>query len=193
LRTFKYLLALACVAVLTACATNQFSKTQVASEGITLRNSRVFVYSFLDVRDVEFGPNMLLEFDRQLVQAFQNSDTTSTFMRFRDSDIGKYFVLTNSTVRVPTKEIIERNAERERTLGTEYRLIIFPVKLTRAGAWVHYDVRWELVNAKTGLAVWSTTSQGRHLNAWKNDEEPVARAKTIVDGIITEMRNSKLF
>jgi hypothetical protein len=192
MNSFKRAFLIVCTLALAACATNQFSKTQAPVAGITLKNPKIFIYSFLDIRDAEFGPNMLKEFDTQLVNTLKQADATAKVLRFKDSEPGKYFAITSGGVQVPIRETIERNLENERSMGAEYRLIIFPSKITLSGAWRIYDVKWDLFSVKTGTIVWSTTSQGKHMNAWKNDEEPTARAKTIVDGIIGEMIGSKL-
>ncbi len=174
------------------CASNQFSGTRTVAAGSTLANARLQVYSFLDLRDVEFGPNMLGEVDRQLADALAQSSVAVQILRFKNSEPGKYFSSTNSGVRVPVRETIESNSAAERSFAATHRLIIFPSKMTLSGAWKFYDVRWELLEAGTGKLLWTTTSQGKHLNAWKNDEDPQARAKTIVDGVIAELRSSKL-
>jgi hypothetical protein len=95
-------------------------------------------------------------------------------------------------MQVPVRETIVGNKTAEESMASEYRLVIFPSKLTLAGSWKIYDIRWDLMDIKNGKIVWTTTSQGRHMNAWKGDEDPASRAKTIVDGIVAEMRKSSL-
>ncbi|MEP6875213.1 MAG: hypothetical protein ABI887_12685 [Burkholderiales bacterium] len=182
----------ASILALTGCATNQFSQTQTRVEGSSLRNTSVYVYSFLDIRDVEFGPQMLGAFDRQFIKALAGSQVKASVLHFKDSDPGKYYSATNASMQIPVRETIVSNVPNERQAGADYRLVIFPSKMTLSGAWKFYDVRWDLVNVKNGQTVWTTSSQGKHLNAWKNDEDPEARAKTIVDGIVAEMRKSSL-
>ncbi|HZY17520.1 MAG TPA: hypothetical protein VFE82_03515 [Ramlibacter sp.] len=184
-------LVLLSVLSLTACATNQFTGTQVASSGVSLKNARLQVYSFLDIRDVEFGPQMLNEVDRQLAAALSAESVQVRTLRFKESEPGKYFSSTNAGVRVPVGETISSNRVEEREFPADLRLIVFPSKMTLSGAWKFYDVRWELQDVNTGRIVWTTTSHGKHLNAWKNDENPEERAKTIVDGIMNEFRGSK--
>ncbi len=183
---------LAISALASACASNQFAGTKATSSGIDIRNTRLQVYSFLDLRDAEFGPNMLAEFDKQFAAALAASSVTVSTLRFKNSQPGRYFATTSGGVSVPVRDTIESNASEERAFGASYRLIIFPSKMTLSGAWKFYDVRWDLVDTRTGRIVWTTTSQGKHINAWKNDEDPAARAKTIVDGIVGELKSSKL-
>jgi hypothetical protein len=188
-RTFTLL---ACLAIVSACATNQFSGTKSLAEGVTLKNSRLYVYSFLDIRDTQFGPNLLTEFDAQLTRELSSAAVTAKVLRFKESETGRYATISNSQMTVPIKDTIKNNAENERALGADFRLIIFPSQMTLSGAWTIYDVRWDLYETKTGKLVWATTSHGKHMNAWKRDEEPQSRAKTIVDGIMAELKNSNL-
>jgi hypothetical protein len=180
------------IVALTSCASNQFSKTQTRVEGSSLRNSSVYVYSFLDIRDSEFGPQMLAAFDRQLVAALAASQVKASVLRFKESDTGRYYSASNASMQIPVRETIVSNVPKEREASADYRLVIFPSKMTLSGAWKFYDVRWDVISVKNGQTVWTTSSQGKHLNAWKNDEDPEARAKTIVDGIVAEMRKSNL-
>lgn len=188
----KPLLAAACVALLSACASNEFLQTKTHVDGLSLKNTKLYIYSFLDVRTGELGPNLLNEFDRQLAQQLAKSGITTKVLRFKDSEPGKQYSFTSTGMQIPVRETIVQNAANEREMGADYRLIIFPSHLTVAGAWRHYDVRWDLLNARTGKVVWSTQSKGKHMNAWKQDEDPETRAKTIVDGIVGEMQKSNL-
>lgn len=178
--------------ILTGCATNEFAPSKTYAEGLSLKDSRLYIYSFLDIRDVEFGPTMLAEFDKQFTQELQTAGTSAKVLRFKSSGPGRYFSFTNSGVQIPVRDVITQNANDEKAMGAQYRLIIFPSKMTLSGAWKFYDVRWEIVDIRTDKVVWATTSRGKHLNAWRNDEDPGPRAKTIVNGIVEEMRKSKL-
>ena len=180
------------VSLLSACATNQFSSTAPVVDGVALKNSRLFVYSFLDLRDAEFGPGMLAEFDAQLIRELAKAMVTAKVLRFKNSEVGQYYATTNGGMSIPIGQTIGGNVREEQSLGADYRLIIFPSKMTLSGAWKFYDVRWDLIDIKTGKRIWTTTSQGKHLNMWRNDEDPQARAKTIVDGIVAEFQKSKL-
>lgn len=190
---FRRTLLLASLASLvSACATNQFSPAVPVTDGMTLSNSNLYVYSFLDIRDAEFGPTMLAEIDTQLVRELAKATVTAKVLRFKKSKVGEYYGTTNGGLSVPVAQTIQSNAEEERALGADYRLIIFPSQMTRSGSWKLYDIRWELIDIKTSKRVWVTTSHGKHLNLWKNDEDPQARAKTIVDGVMAEFQKSNL-
>jgi hypothetical protein len=186
----SFLIAL--TSLVSACATNQFSSTAPLGEDVSLKNSRLYVYSFLDLRDAELGANMLAEIDAQLIREFAKAGVTVKVLRFKNSEVGRYYATTNGGMSVPIGQTISSNSQEEQSLGAEYRLVIFPSKMTLSGAWRFYDVRWELMDVKTNKRLWTTTSQGKHLNMWKNDEDPQARANTIVNGIMAELQKSKL-
>ncbi len=187
-RALVFALALA----LGGCASNSFAPSARADAGASLRGKKVFIYSFLDLRDAEFGPTMLAEIDAQLTAALGKSGAAARVLRFKDSDVGRSFAATSGGMTVPIGQTILSNGTEERGFGTDYRLVIFPSKMTLSGAWKYYDIRWEVFDAASGRRVWLGTSQGRHLTMWKNDEDPAARAKTIVDGAVAELGKSGL-
>ena len=188
----RRLFLLALPGLLGACASNQFMAASPVPNGMTLAKSRIYVYSFMDVRDSEFGPTMLAEIDSQLVAELAKASVTARVLRFKDSEAGKYYSTTNSGMSVPTGQTIVGNLANEKSLAANYRLVIFPSDMRIVGAWKYYQVRWELFDVTTNKQVWLATSQGKHLTFVKNDEDPQARAKTIVDGFIGELRKYRL-
>lgn len=181
-----------CVLALSACATNDFSRATLHMPGTEIKKHSVYIYSFLDIREAELGPNLLAEFDKQFIEELQKAEITAVILRFKESEAGRYYALTNTGLQVPVNETISKNEHHEKASGAAYRLIVFPSKMTVSGGWKYYDIRWDLIDVKTGKVVWSAVSRGKHTNAWRPDENPVERAKTIVDGAIFEMRKSNL-
>jgi hypothetical protein len=142
---------------------------------------------------------MLMEFNRQLPAALEKRGVKSKVLPFKASELGRSFSMTEYTsgangsgINIPIKRTISLNAPDEKLLGAEYRLIVFPSQMTISGVWQFYDVRWDLVEVKTGRIFWTTTSHGKHLVGWKNDEQPEARAKTIVTSVLAEFGKSNL-
>lgn len=183
---------IAMAATLVGCATNEFKTVASPTNGPSIRSSKVYAYSFLDLRDSELGSTMLSQIDSQLTQSLASASVSLKVLRFKDSDIGRSYATTNSGMSVPVRQTIESNISEEKAYGAEYRLVIFPSKITLSGAWKFYDIRWDLIDVKTGNRVWSSSSQGKHLTMWKNDEDPEGRAKVIVDGVIAEFKKSGL-
>lgn len=162
------------------------------ANGLSIRGSKVYAYSFLDLRDAELGADMLSQIDAQLTQSLASANVAMKVLRFKDSEPGRSFATTSGGMSVPVRQTIDSNLSEEKAQGTDYRLVVFPSKITLSGAWKFYDIRWDLIDVRTGRAVWSSASQGKHLTMWKNDEDPEARAKVIVDGVVAEFKKSGL-
>lgn len=178
--------------ILMGCVTNEFKSTTTAADGISLRGSKVYVYSFLDLRDSDLGETMVNQINMQLTRELSNSGVSMKVLNFKDSEPGRSFATTNTGLSVPVRQTIESNISEEKAQGTDYRLLIFPSKMHLSGAWKFYDIRWELIDARTERPVWSSTSKGKHLTMWKNDEDPEGRAKIIVDGVVSEFKKNGL-
>ncbi|HTX50053.1 MAG TPA: hypothetical protein VME40_11770 [Caulobacteraceae bacterium] len=166
-----------------------------------LVGSSVYIYSFLDVRETEFSPEVLSEIDQQLVAGLKASGTTSTVLRFKDSLTGaSYAQLTMMPARgrssgsdlVPVAETIRSNQDAERAFNAKYRLIEFPSNFEVIGAWRYYTIRWILIDCSTNRSIWSYAYSGRNMIWLSNGERADSRGKTIVDALLTALRNGKL-
>ena len=177
---------------LAACASNNFAPATRVADGVTLKGARLQIYSFLDVREVELGPHMLDELDKQVVAALAKEGTTAQVLRFRQTETGRYFTASNTGMSIPVRQTIVGNLADEQAFGADYRMVVFPSNLRLSGAWHFYDIEWEIRDARTGKVVWSTVSHGKHMNAVKNDEDPAERAGNFVRGFIEGLRASKL-
>jgi hypothetical protein len=113
-------------------------------------------------------------------------------LRFKETELGRYFQTSNTGMQIPVRRTIEGSGALELAYGAQFRLIVFPSRMTLNGAWRHYDVSWEIFDTKTGKRVWSTVSNGKHTNAWRDDEDPQQRAKTVVDGLVAALKSSGL-
>ncbi len=49
-----------------------------------------------------------------------------------------------------------------------------------------------LEDTRTNRIVWSTVARGKHTNIGSPDEDPVARARLVVEGLIRQMDESGL-
>ncbi|MBB6342983.1 hypothetical protein HNP49_003171 [Pseudomonas fluvialis] len=188
----KTLVILIMSLVISACSTSHFAVKPSDAEGVSLKGTELYVYSFLDVRESFFGPNLLLEFSKQLSSNLNNLGVSTKISSFKETEVGKYYINTNADTVIPAQQAIAKNESIEKLYDTENRLIIFPSKMTINQAVISYEIRWELVDAKTGKIIWSTMSEGLHMNAWVPDEDPQPRAKKIVDAIITEMQRNRM-
>ncbi|NHZ34027.1 hypothetical protein [Massilia rubra] len=188
-RLFCVVFALA----LSACASTEVPKAELAVPGFVLSGSSVYIYSFLDVRDSTFGQKLLAEFDAQFAAALKGAAVTSTVLRFRDSEHGGYFAPASGNVANQVMQTVTMNLANERKSGALQRLTIEPANvIITQGVRHNYDIKWSLSDASTGSLIWSTTTTGTHLNWGAIDENPRERAKSIVDEIIRQMQVSKL-
>lgn len=173
-----------------------FTGTTVPSGVEPASLSRLYVYSFLDLRGDQLGQTMIAEISRQLATEMDSRGIKIEQHWFKNDPIAGELARVQgterSTERIPVREVIVRNQEKERQFGSDYRLIVFPSYTLSAGAWYHYDFRWAIEDARTQRVVWSTTSRGKHMNWVSGDENAAARARVIVQGLIGEMTRSGL-
>jgi hypothetical protein len=163
-----------------------FTETTRPSTPVTL--SRLYVYSFLDLRVDELGSALMSEISRQLAAGLESCGVASEQHWFRDDPIAGQFARLRGSEVVPVRRVITQNRATERAYGSDYRLIVFPVQTTVEPGWIQYDFRWTLEDTRTNRIVWSTTSRGRHARGEDSEE----LAKDIVDGLITQMDVSGL-
>jgi hypothetical protein len=154
---------------------------------------RMYVYSFVDYRDKELGPDFMKQLERQLGAALAHHGVKSEQLWFRRSPVEATYTLKsvpagglNSSTQLPVAEVIAANLPKERALDPQYRLIMFPSNL-RTGGGITVDIRWTVRDAKTNNVVWATTSSAHH-SVWSDANENAAeRAKMEVDGFIAEL------
>lgn len=190
--SLKILYVMALAIFTAGCATTEFVTSTLPAGELSIRQAKVYAYSFLDLRDVDLGPRMPAQVNSQLVKALGNENVSLQAIQFKNTDVGRSFSTINRGMTVPVRQTIESNATAEDSFGADYRLVIFPSSIVLSGAWKFYDIRWELTDIETGNRVWSSVSKGKHLTFWKNDEDPEGRAKVIVDGAVSELKRAGL-
>jgi hypothetical protein len=167
----------------------------------TLRGSSIFVYSFLDVRERQFGPKVLDQVDQQLIVRLRYSGIQAKILRFHDSNPGKYFMASpgtssgsflygysrSSVDHVPIGEVVYSNLAAEREAGARYRMLILPSDYQSVGAWQYYTIRWIIQDIDSFQTVWSYEYSGRHLMLWKPDENAAKRGKKFIDNALTAL------
>ena len=174
-----------------SCASNKFVKTKMYEDGVSLVGKSVYVYSMLDIRDSEFGENMLNAFDTQLVDGLYTKGVKAKVLRFTDSVAGMSFTMSNSA-ELPLESLVTKNKDDENAFEAGYRLLIIPSQMTLQGAWKFYDLSWILVDVKTNKVVWRAVSEGQHLTGMYNDENPDGRATTMLKGLFLQLQHNKL-
>jgi hypothetical protein len=164
--------------------------TQAPTE--KLQNSKIYVYSFLDVREEYYSGKVLDQLDADLVGRLGEDMISLRILRFKNSPIGETYSaaqgLGQDSTMIPVGPVIEQNQADEKAFDARYRLIIFPANFSSVGAWRYYDIRWLLIDAKTGARLWNHLYSGKHLVMWSDSENAVARSKKILDELIKSLR-----
>jgi hypothetical protein len=175
-----------------ACATANFQTNTKIETSARLPGAGVFIYSFLDLRDQDFGAAMVQQVNAQLVAQLNARGVTTDIVTFRESSRGRATSVTG-TVSIPVDNIIRDNLAREQVLGADYRLIIVPSDITIYGSNHSYRLIWDLIDVRTGEIVWSANMNGNRTVWWNQNEDAEGRAETFVSGLIAEMTSSGLF
>jgi hypothetical protein len=202
-RLASLVLGLLCALLIAGCANKPtFTSMPVLDVGVKL--DKLYIYSFLDVRESSLGKKMLAQLESQLSEALKKERVDVRQLWYGRSKTAAEYALTeapqfstygtsNSSVRVPVRETLVANRDEEAQFGAQHRLIVFPSQTRSTGTGAAYSIRWDIVDVTTGKVLWSTTSTTHNVNWASNDELPVERAKAIVEGIVVEMRRAGLF
>ena len=189
---------LAFTAIVVACAGGcTFTRVEstpapsVSSDGPARIGSRVYVYSFIDLRVAELGPDFMQAFERLLAQQLREAGVESRQLWYGKTPLKSVLERGASTgsTRVPLPEVVAANREREAEFGARYRLVVIPSEISRAGAAVTVRTRWDLYDPKTNRSVWTgradtiQTFWGANVN-----EGAEERAQKLVTGMVAEMK-----
>ncbi|HEY1426332.1 MAG TPA: hypothetical protein VGF50_06635, partial [Caulobacteraceae bacterium] len=162
-----------------------------------LASQSVYIYSFLDVREDEFSHQVLDQIDKQLQGALAAADVKTQVLRFLDSQAATGFAQVDATPTygrthtsdmIPVGQTIASNLPAERAFGARFRLLVFPSKMSVAGDWRFYQIRWYLVDCATNRTVWTFTYAGKNFIWLYNGERAESRAKPIVDALVDHLR-----
>jgi hypothetical protein len=159
-----------------------------------LSGSFLYVYSFLDVRQNEYTPKVLDQFDDDLTTRLSASGISSKILRYTESAKGKdeFFAaktqVGDDSRSVPVSETIGGNLADERTSKARFRLIVFPANFTLSGAWRFYDIRFILMDTATNKRLLEYTYSGKHLVMMRDSENAQARSRKILDAAFAELK-----
>lgn len=158
----------------------------------SIRDSSIYVYSFLDFREAEFTRKVLDTLNADLEERLKGLNTSSHLLEFRKTPQGEYLSdsigVGHSTTAVPVPAVIAGNASDEAASGAKLRLVIFPSRYDLAGAWRFYDIRWLLFVVGNKRPFLDYTYRGKHLVMWSNSENADARSKKILDALFDELK-----
>jgi hypothetical protein len=166
---------------------------------VKLPGSLLYIYSFLDVRETEFTPKVLDQFDAALTARLGALKVSSKILRYNKikQDQGE-FVANNTSVgsdsrMIPVAQTIDRNLADERAAQARYRLIVFPANFETAGAWRFYEIRFILMDTADNRRAFEYVYKGKHMVMWKNSENADARSKKILDAAFVELQAKGFF
>jgi hypothetical protein len=197
LRVIRVAAACALFAVLSGCATNFRTTQPFAGKAPP---TSLYVYSFLDLREGTMGPRFLGEVRDQLGKALESRGVRQKQLWFNESPLRTEYALEAkragsgaSSMRVPVGEVIAATRDEEEAFGASHRLVIFPVEVTQSNTFSGFQVRWDVIDAKTNERNWSTTSYTQHTKWFLGDENPQDRARSFVEAALTEMEKAGVF
>ena len=156
-----------------------------------LAGSSVYIYSFLDAREMEFTRLVLDQINGDLKERLSAASVKTDELEFLKSPTGGGFSagmsVGQSSTTLPLRQVIVDTAAEEAQFGAQYRLIVVPAYFGIAGAWRFYTIRWSLVDSHTGRVVWDYSYTGKHMVMWKNSENAKARSQKILDALFAEL------
>ena len=184
--------------ILAACATKPSVQVSNASQS-DLRLEKLYIYSFLDVRQNALGNNYLTMFEMLLAEELAKRNVNSKQLWFNRSQTARHTAMVdtvtfaspyqrNSTTQVPVKRTIAENQAEESSFGARYRMTLFPKNIANNTYAIHIDIE----DAITGKLVWYATMNGHNFNWVIADEVPEQRARLSVESIIEALDGSHL-
>jgi hypothetical protein len=172
----------------------------------SLQGASVFVYSFLGVYLDDFGEETLDLFGEQLPAALAKEGVKPRFARFDSSWVAYAFPVTEAgttsdgifvrahrSYQVPYGEAIATKAADEAAAGAQYRLIVFPAGFSDDAGVNSYEIRWDLIDIRSGARLWTYTYKGSHLVGLVWGQNSKGRANKFVKAGLAEMRKAGLF
>ncbi len=180
--------------LLAGCTSARFSSQPPLAP---LQLDRVYVYSFLGYRQASLGAGFIGELHTQLNAAMiqhgvevkqvwpgASESPATTSLRKQQAPEG--------VVDIPVDRVLRENRADEQAFAPSYRLMVYPNALS-GNVGQNFSVIWDVVDARTGTRVWSTTSSVRTPNLLGTTEGSPERARVVIDGLIAEMTKSGLF
>lgn len=172
-----------------------------------LRDSFVYIYSYMDVREDHFGPVMLANMDAQLTADLKARNIATKLVAWKSTAAYQQQKLADDAYNagnpdpappfrdppvLPFEKVLAEKAGDEKASGARYRLVVFPKNFSTSGPWRYYQVVWNLYDIETNKKVWTYIYNGEALVWWRENENADKRAKKMVDTFIGELSKSGL-
>lgn len=178
---------------LSACASLNYSSTENPTH-VTLVGSQVYVYSFLDIRNSEFGTRMVRAANEQIVEGLGARGVQSEFITYHQTEAGMATTSEGGSMVIPIDQIVASRRAYEQQIGADFRLLVIPSQMLVNSAAHDFEVRWVLVDTSDNRTVWQSTLRGsRTVWVGGNDSDPENRARRFVEGLFVQMQQRGLF
>ena len=157
----------------------------------SIRDTPIYVYSFLDVREAEFSRKVIDAVNAGLLERLKAINSTGTLLEYRKTPRGEFIAdksaLGRSSTAIPVREVVADNVEAEIMASTRLRMIIFPKSFEASGSWRFYTIRWMLFVAGNSQPFWDFSYRGEHVTFWSEKGNTEARAKKILDAAFKDL------
>lgn len=159
-----------------------------------LRQTTLYVYSFLNMAENELTPVVIDKIHEHLRNALASKDITNKLWNFQPTSVvGTVSSAANygsSFAPISISQTIRQNEAEEKKIGSKFRLVIVPNKFSVSLYSRYYDIDFLLINVDTDKIEWAYTYNGSHIVVFKESENSESRAGKIVSSVTDAMRNS---
>jgi len=154
--------------------------------------TRLYVYSFLEVRKVPLGASLLQHAEPILQQELEAVGIPVQQLWYRDVPVRSIATALRPAGFVPVARTIEDNRAAETAFGPSHRLVVVPTATTFVGtaAGTSVEIRWDLVDAKTGKRIWASQSEVVNTKLFSREDNADERARMLVRGFVEQLRNA---
>ncbi|MFZ6778710.1 hypothetical protein ACO0LD_17950 [Undibacterium sp. Ji83W] len=187
--------------LLSGCSTTYEFKTTRLEQQVNIRGKKLYVYSFLDVRENDLGMNLIAHFDSGLIKELAIHEVSAKVLPFRSSRIGSDYSFTQRGMKIPVNESIQDNVRDESRFQPNYRLVVFPAQVTTAVTYAasshvqSSQITWQLFDATTNTLIWSGTlaeSSAMSGRGRSDDSTGKERAADIITKFINALKKDNL-
>jgi hypothetical protein len=183
---------LAITTALTGCASFKVTPSPPNTSGDSIKDTRIQLYSFLDVREDVLGITFVAEVNKQLAGALQGELVTTQLATFKDSPAARYFTVSNKDLSVPMVDVIAANLNNEKTFSATHRMILFPKSTLVKDGGPDFVLQVDIYEVKTLKLIWRNTVNVHQYNSIYYDMNSEGRARTLVTEVMKSFKSAKI-
>jgi hypothetical protein len=153
---------------------------------------KIYVYSFLDFREREFGKMFIGEFKNKLISLLKEHNVPAEQLNYGDSplvtsEFSKIKTYGSGVAVVPVMEVIMENAENQKAFNPTHILLVLPTSTVVGGSRNRFTIRWVLKNTKSYSDDWIADKDISASYIFSADENYLERAQQLATYAIDEM------